>query len=517
MSRLTPLLMLLLVAAPLSREAAGQSDLPVLPAPGSPSTGDRIEQILNGPVNSAPVVASPGLEPLPSHTTGTAHVQLESIPPPVIDPSIEFQVGVGEADSEDEIPAGGEIRWRYLNERGRLRAGDPRQRNTAQLWRTLIDAELGTDVVEFRGTYIDAASFGEELPDTIYDQNRSDLLQLFGDLRLLKVLDSESRIRIGRQFLDYGSQRFVSRLDWANTYRNFEGGRLYTSNSTSSLDAFLVRPVNAAAGSPVRSTSRDHADQSAVFSGLYSSTSTELLGAFDLFWFFSEESEPQPDRHDGSFHTLGGRWNLELPIGINQTPALTWLVEIEGAGQFGRDNFVGGGAGQNVSAGAVSAVGGIRFDQAPGKLTVKGISWIGSGDDDPLDGTINTWHLLYPDSHTYWGQIDNLSGSNLSDLGVQATITPWSQVTFDVQWHRFQKTRADDFVYDVDGLPIAGTSTTPGDIGSELDLVLTLGEADKSSLQIGYFWFWYDEAITSQPSLDRPDAGQFYVMMTSRF
>jgi hypothetical protein len=515
MLRQAPQLIAIVLLA--SSTAAAQSSLPPLPAPTVPAASDfdaRLDQVFN----EAPAAVTPAELSAPAESPAVVTLESLDTSEPLLVPSMSESIEVqlpGDVFGDDNS-TGGEIRWRYFNERGRLRPGDPRQQNTLQQWRVLIDAAIETEIFDFKATYIDASNFGEELPRTAWDENRSDMLQLYGDLQLVLEGSLESRIRVGRQLLDYGSQRMVSRLEWANTYRNFEGARFYTTYDESSLEAFVTRPVNAAAGSPMRSRSFDHADQSVMFSGLYGSTRTEELGEFDIYWFFLDESEPQIVRQDGSIHTIGGRWNLEVPDDRGG-PSAAWLLELEGAGQFGEDNFVAGGSGQDVAAGAISLAGGSRLGDDDTSLTLSGFCWVGSGDGSITDGRINTWHILFPDSHSYWGLIDNLSGSNLTDLGLQAAFSPAADVTFDLQWHRFHKTRSGDFVYDVQGTPIPGTANTPGDIGSELDLSLILGSSDEGTLEIGYFWFWYGDAINANPALSRPDAGQLYVSVSSRF
>ncbi len=516
--------LIFVIALWLSSAAAAQSVLPAVPQAPPPAPTDfdgRVEQILNG--SSAEAARSPAAPASGEFVTtdelpALLPLDLEPLPSPAAPStgsSVEIQVEPEEGLLEDS-PTGGHVRWRYFNERGRLRAGNPRERQTEQQWRVLLSAGVSTDWLDLKATYIDASSFGRELPPTMLDVNRSDMLEMYGDLLLLQEGELESRLRYGRQLLDYGSERFVSHYDWANIERNFEGGRWYTTTGSSSFDAFIVQPVNAAAGSPSRPRSFDHADRSALFAGLYGSSDTDALGVWDLFWFFSEESEPQVERLDGSFHTVGARWNWELPMGEGEKPPLTWLWELEGAGQFGRDNFFAGGNGQDITAGALSAVAGSRLRDADLELTLTGFGWVGSGDGNPGDGRQSTWHLLYPDAHRYWGLIDNLSGSNLTDLGLEAKLSWARDVAFDVQWHRFHKTRSKDFVYDAQGQPIPGTAGTPGEIGTELDFNLIFGTPE-DSLQVGYFLFWYGDAITAQPALDRPDAGQFYVSFTSRF
>jgi hypothetical protein len=436
-----------------------------------------------------------------------------SNPTDALDVSENFEEATGE-----ELPAGGQFRYRYMNEKNRLRPQGDQTRDTYHLFRVLINAEIDTDWLQLFASYIDAVSSEEELPPAAIDENRSDLLEFYADLRIYEIGDDgAARIRYGRQLLNYGSQHLVSSLDWANTLRNFEGGRLYYASSGWDLDAFVVRPVNAAAGNSVRSRSRDLADQSALFSGIYSTWKPSDSIAVDLFWLWLDESEPKPERLDGNVHIIGARYTGTLPIQDGESTLYSWLWDIEGGGQFGRDNFISGGPAQDVLAAYFSLNAGLKADSLPLKPTLKGIFWYGSGDGDPNDGRINTFSTLYPDSHTYWGVLDNFNGSNLLDYAVAASIVPFDDTTFSVTWHAFDKAQSRDFIYNVSNEPLGDATTGAIDLGHELDLVLDFAGEGTSLLQIGYSWFWYGDAVTDQPALNRSDASQLYVMVTVPF
>ena len=71
--------------------------------------------------------------------------------------------------------------------------------------------------------FIDADSHYENAPARPIDVNRSDMLNLFGDVMVYDGSSGPIWARVGRQELLYGVQRVVSPLDWANTRRTFDG------------------------------------------------------------------------------------------------------------------------------------------------------------------------------------------------------------------------------------------------------------------------------------------------------
>lgn len=416
---------------------------------------------------------------------------------------------------------GGELRYRYLDERNRLRPPLAAGRSNYQQWRFTPSLQLNyQDWLTGYVQAIDAPTFGEDLPQLPIDENRADLLQYYVDLKLWSFQTGDLRFRYGRQFLLYGSQHLISPLGWANTFRNFEGYKLYYSGESWKIDAFAVQPVNGAAGNINRPTSFDTPDQSRWFSGVYATYQDLPHSVIDLYWLWLNEEEPQVDRIDGNRHTVGVRWSGAAPHKDQYGDVLlTWVWDVEGAYQFGKDDFLSG-ANQNVQAGFASLIAGPTFNQLPWTPNVSGILFWGSGDDDPGDGTIRTVSMLFSLGHAYWGLIDNFSGQNLIDYGVQATVKPTQRLTFLTAWHWFDKAAREDAIYNVAGTPFGGLSTTAANIGNELDLVATYQLNANLQLQAGYFWFWYGQAVTRNPNVlvaDRKHAEQFYLMLDWSF
>lgn len=411
---------------------------------------------------------------------------------------------------------GGELRYRYMDEQHRFRP-DSGVRDTYNLWRIAPYFELGNDWVTGHVQAIDASITDNEIAPVPIDRNRADLLQYYFDFNLWEPGDGQLRFRAGRQFLQYGSQHLVSPLGWANTYRNFEGGRLYYQSAGWDIDAFAVRPVNGAAvASQFRPTSHDVPDASVWLTGVYASRKGFAGGAVDLYWMWNKEDEALLNRQDGNRHTFGARyWGSKPVANVLPTP-VTWTWDAEGAWQVGDDNFLVAGPKRDVSAGLVSTIGGWTFTDLPWTPALQGLFWWGSGDGSPDAGSISTVTTLYPFGHFYWGILDNFNGSNLLDYSLQATIKPHKKLALQAAWHWFDKANRADAIYNIVGAPQGG-ATASRHIGQELDLIGTLAVNANLQMQLGYSWFWYGQAVAQQPALARDDAHQFYLMTTLGF
>jgi hypothetical protein len=275
------------------------------------------------------------------------------------------------------------------------------------------------------------------------------------------------------------------------------------------VDAFAMYSVNGAAGgSNFSPTAYDTPDHDRQMNGIYSTYSGVENNKFDFYWLWSVEENRDATRQDGDRHTIGMRWAGSKPSGEG-----AWTWDVEGAYQFGKDNF-GAGVDLDVHAGFVSTLAGYSFKSLPGSPAINGIFFWGSGDDNPADGKITTFHSLYPLGHAYWGLIDNFSGQNLLDFGIQSSVKPHKKVSLTSVFHWFHRANDNDAVYNIVGAPLAA-GTPGGHIGNELDLVADFAATDNVSLQLGYFWFWYGDAITI--GAPRPDASQFYAQTVIGF
>src|SRR5262245_56685417 len=141
------------------------------------------------------------------------------------------------------LDMGGQFRARYHNEQNMFPFGLTGQDNDFLLLRTrlFVNAKY-SDWFRVYAEYLDADSdFGNSPPRNI-EVNRSDMLNLFADAKLMDG-PGDLWFRIGRQELLYGSQRLISPLDWANTRRTFQGFKLYWQDDDWNIDFFATHPV----------------------------------------------------------------------------------------------------------------------------------------------------------------------------------------------------------------------------------------------------------------------------------
>ncbi len=338
---------------------------------------------------------------------------------------------------------GGELRYRYMDEINRLRPLGELRRDTYQLWRFTPFVEVGNDWIKGYVEAIDAPIFNEDLPKLPIDENRTDLVQYYLDVKLLEFDGDPLRFRYGRQTLLYGAQHLISPLGWSNTYRTFEGGKAYYTSSDWNVDAFSVRPSNGAASAQVfRPTSFDIANQDILFSGVYATYKKAPNGVLDLYWLWLNVDEQVLTDIDGNRHTIGARYAGSKPVKDGDKVLATWNWDLESAFQFGEDDFRSGGRDLNVSAGFVSTIGGVTLNDIPWSPSIKGVFWWGSGDRNPNDGQIHTVTTLYPLGHAYWGLIDNFNGANLLDYSIQLAAKPTKKLTLGCDWHWFDKASA---------------------------------------------------------------------------
>ncbi|MCA8986411.1 MAG: alginate export family protein [Planctomycetaceae bacterium] len=417
---------------------------------------------------------------------------------------------------------GASIRYRYLHENNRLRPGGPGLSSYDQ-WRFNPFAEVTwNESVTGYVEAIDATTFGEELPILAIDENRADLLQYYVDVKVAELENGDVHARYGRQMLNYGDQHVMSPLAWGNTFRNFEGFKAYYKGKDWDIDAFAVQPVNGAArGVVVNTKSFDTPDQSEWVSGVYATYRGLEQGTLDLFWIWDIENEPVANRQDGDRHTFGARYyGTKAVKGTGDEVERTWGYDVQGAIQIGNDDFTGGpgtGPNLNVYSGFFNALLSHTWNKVDMKPQVFALYYLGTGDQDPTDTNNNTYFSLYPLGHAYWGILDNLGGQNMVDYSVGAKVNPKEKLTLMSQWHWFDQHRSQDFIYNIAGAPLGTPAATQDShIGNELDLVATYKVNSNLTLESGYSWFWYGNAV-QQGGLNRGDATQFYFLANYSF
>ena len=331
-----------------------------------------------------------------------------------------------------------------------------------------------------------------DLPLLSTHENRYDLHQLFIDFRVLGE-DVPLTVRVGRQELQYGKQRMISPLGWANTRRRFDAAKIFYEHETFNLDVFYARPVPIDLSESLNRKPDTYREE-AHFYGLYWSYKAIPRHVFDLYFLGLNDDGGRVNANgrigDESVYTIGGRL-------AGHTGAFDYEGEL--AGQWG--TF----AGDTVQAWGGGVDAGYTWKQSPWSPRL-GVGFdYGSGDDDPTDRTHGTFNQLFPLGHAYLGYMDLFGRQNVLATNVNLTFKPIKKLTTRLAWHTFWNDSKKDALYNAGGGP--GRRDTSGssghDVGNELDITMKYAIDPHSSVLLGYSHFWGNNFIRSTgPSQD---------------
>jgi hypothetical protein len=399
------------------------------------------------------------------------------------------------------LSIGGSSWQRYLNEyNARLGRVD----NQYLLSRDRVFADLWyQDSFRFYVEGISSFSNFQRLPKLPIDQTGVDFLNLFADVKLGEVLDKPVYLRGGRQELNFGSQRLVSSLDWANTRRTFQGVSLLRTGEKWDATAFWVQPV------VPNADQLDWSDNQQHFAGgwvTYKPKPGTTLDFYNLTLVNNNTvTQRGIQRGNSTLNTQGVRF-------AGDHKNLLW--DVEAAAQLGT---LGG---RDVAAGMGTAGVGYYFKDAPWNP----VAWLmydyasGGGDGS----TTNTFHQLFPFGHYYLGWADLIGRQNIQDLNAHLYFYPTKWMTCWVQYHRFWLANGRDALYNTAGnvSRFSPTGSAGVDVGRELDFVMNLHVTKQSDVLLGYSYFFagdYIRRTAAAGQRDGFDASTFFVQYNLRW
>ncbi len=329
-------------------------------------------------------------------------------------------------------------------------------------------------------------------------------------------------VRVGRQELQYGAQRLISPLDWANNRRIFDGGLVrIKSKSGWMLDAFVTAPVMI---DPDEFTWND-TDHTRLFSALYYSRPLKegkyKLDAYLLALNHIDDAPVEDDRY-----TVGFRLNGKLKG--------NWTFDTEAAIQFGERDYT---ARQRLPTG--------RFRQdedilawmftAEAKYTFAEKKWkpwfvlgvdLASGDDDPKDDDNNTFSHLFPLAHAYIGFADIMARQNV--IGLRTQVGAWpiaKRLRLRGDVHFLWLESEDDGLYGASGaLARSHFIATPGgriigadesEVGTEVDLTLLYKIDRHADVLFGFSHVFAGDFIDDTGA--NKDISLFYTQLQYKF
>lgn len=399
------------------------------------------------------------------------------------------QIPIGDG----KLDIGGQYRLRHHSERNMRGTGLTGRDDDFLLDRTRLYFDYRmNDRMRIFAEGLDAGSSYENFAPRAIEVNQFDAQNLFADVVLLDNGSGKLTARGGRQELLFGAQRLLSPLDWANTRRRFDGGRLTWNDADRTTDLLLLRPEN------LDIHKFDSPNQNQVLYGVYNLDKT-FANPIDTYYLGFED-----DVTFTRVHTIGT------------------LLKGEADG-FLWDNELGYQFGRNPDSSDISAfsitLGGGRKLKGDSKPTLWFFYDWASGDDSINNG----WNQLFPLGHKYLGLMDFFARRNIHDLNSIFTFSPTEKFTVLTWYHYFALSNGNQGPYNV-----AGAAFNPGgtvgskDLGHEIDLLGTYKVNSRSDLVLGYSHFfagrYYDTSTTALGApLFNGDADFFYTQWHYNF
>jgi len=401
------------------------------------------------------------------------------------------------------LSLGGQASGRYMNEyNSRLGRAD----NDYFLYRTRVNADLWyKDIFRFYVEGIYANTVGQNLAPLAIDGTGSDFLNLFVDVKLGEYADKPIYARVGRQELNFGSQRLVSTLDWANTRRTFQGASAYRNGEKWDSQVFWVQPVIP------NFNKLDQPDTQQTFAGGYLNYRPAKGQSVELYNYAYVNNNAVVQgglqRGNSSINTIGARYT-------GDKNSVLW--DVEAAGQFGRV------AGQNAAAGMATAGLGYNLKDVAWNPTFWAYYDYATGDGSPNSGQYNTFNQLFPFGHYYLGWADLVGRQNIQDINFHAYLYPTKWLTFWTQYHIFQLANAKDALYNTAGnvSRLDRTGRAGGNVGQELDFIMNFHLTKHSDVLAGYSHLFAGSFIkNTAPAAQKDgfDSSTFFVMYNYRW
>ncbi len=289
------------------------------------------------------------------------------------------------------------------------------------------------------------------------------------ELRLAHVdLGSDGRgwqFQAGRQILKFGSSRLLSTSNWGNVGTAFDALRLSYRTNGMTLDGFASTKVRPAGGE------MDRFSTDSKLWGFYSTwRRVPHLNLVDGY-VLGADNDSTRER----FQTFGGRAADRFSRHLDG--------EMEVAIQRGevRDDSL------NAWGGHWELGYHFRPSDVSPRLFVE-YSYA-SGDDDPGDGSNNTFQQMYP-THK-WATADSIAWRNIHEPILGMTLHPGRRWDLEGRFRSFWLASSKDCLYGLSGAVLAcdpGAETSH--VGEEIDARVTFHLSNHLEFMGGYAYLW---------------------------
>jgi Alginate export len=372
---------------------------------------------------------------------------------------------------------GGEIRERYERFYNPAWGQQPQSPGGYLLQRYLFfaDIHLGSHVRAFAELMSDWETFRVGGPRPQIDEDQLDFSQFFVDLMLQPFgLNDTLTLRVGRQWLVYGSQRLISDRYGPNVPLPFDGVRAILNAEPWRVDSFVVKPVETNLG-----VFDDKTRLQTTFWGLYAVRPLSFItgGNVDLYYLgiHNKLATYADETGTETRHTLGTRlWGARGP----------WDSNSEFVGQTGvfHDGY--------ILAWSAATDTGYTLEEVPHRPRIGLRAGVASGDHDKHGPNLQTFNPLFPTGF-YFSQAILNGPLNVISIQPNLTLSLTDTITINTIWSWFWRQSTNDGVYGLSGMlvrPVGTTSDTY--VGDQAQLTFDWQLDKHTHFQVNYLHFF---------------------------
>ena len=309
--------------------------------------------------------------------------------------------------------------------------------------------------LKFYAQGVDARAFYKNPPETSSFYDRFDLR-----LAYMEVGDTEKgtlALRAGRQGFYFGEGRLVAESLWSFPgARTFDAVRLTTRYKGFRLDSFASSPTRI---DPNGFTTPSFGNNlHGLYGGIEKLVPKAVVEPY-VFWRIGALVTGEDKvKGDLNFKTYGFRWVGKLPAGFDYGAEVAFE-----RGKVANSDF-------NAWAGhwVLGHTWKSRFK--PRFFTEYNYA---TGDNNPKDGTAETFNVMYPSTHLKWGETDQVGWSNIHDVRVGFEIVPARGWTASTNYHSYWLANTHDGLYTSSGavaIPRVAAGTAGRCVGQEADV-----------------------------------------------
>ena len=285
----------------------------------------------------------------------------------------------------------------------------------------------------FRAEGQDSRAFYKNPPETSGFYDRFDLRQAY-----VEVGNTETGtfgLRAGRQEFYFGEGRLVAESLWSFPGgRGFDAVRLTTRYNGYRLDAF--------ASSPTRIDPNGFTEPSfgnnlhGLYGGIEKLIPQAVIEPY-VFWRIGALVKGEDKvKGDLNFKAYGARWVGKLPAGFDYGTEVVFE-----RGKVANSDF-------NAWAGHWVLGHTWKSRMKPRFFAEYNYA---SGDNNPKDGTVETFNVLYPSTHLKWGETDQIGWINIEDVRGGFEIAPARGWTASTNYHSYWLANVHDGLYAASG------------------------------------------------------------------